>query len=266
LYTRLNDYNTKPNPKFKGNREHSYINGYLGFELECEPTEIEDWDDINTDETCEEVCAIMGRDVYCKYDGSLESGIEIVSHPMTLEYLENTRFDFARMSDYLVEDGWRSHDAPNCGLHFHVSRTALGDNPDAAEARIMYLFEKFWNKIVKFSRRKDSELHWCDRNFGGARCTINECAYIANNQKGWGHSSRYHAINVTNDDTIEFRIFKGTLKPNTYRASVEFCLRVVDYILHTEENTETWKGFMTYKQLPQSMVQYMTERHMQTTF
>ena len=77
-----------------------------------------------------------------------------------------------------------------------------------------------------------------------------------------GHSgSRYQSVNNENSATIEFRIFKGTLIANTYRAAVEFCLRLVDYIITHEEGTETLYDFLHYKPLPESMSKYMAQRH-----
>lgn len=36
-----------------------------------------------------------------------------------------------------------------------------------------------------------------------------------------GHGSRYTCVNLTNADTIEFRMFRGTLKLNTLIATLQ---------------------------------------------
>jgi hypothetical protein len=41
--------------------------------------------------------------------------------------------------------------------------------------------------------------------------------------------SRYQAVNLLNDETIEFRIFKGTLKQTSLFSAIEFCEAIVSY-------------------------------------
>ena len=36
------------------------------------------------------------------------------------------------------------------------------------------------------------------------------------------HSDRYHAVNLTNSNTIEFRLMRGTLNYNTFMATIDF--------------------------------------------
>jgi hypothetical protein len=42
------------------------------------------------------------------------------------------------------------------------------------------------------------------------------------------HEDRHEAINLMNKETVEFRIFKGTLKPQSFFKALEFC----DALLH----------------------------------
>ena len=85
----------------------------------------------------------------------LDDGIEIVTHPMSLDYHMNVMpwpeiVRKARELDYL------SHKAGTCGLHVHISRAAFGEteqHQDAAIARGLYFFEKHWEELLKFSRR-----------------------------------------------------------------------------------------------------------------
>lgn len=261
LYTQCNDYSTKPSPKFLGDTYNSIIDGYLGFELEIENNEYDEYDEMR-DEVCENICSEMDKEVYCKHDGSLnETGIEIVSHPMTLEYLMSRKNDTSRLFDYLLGEGYESHNTDHCGLHFHVSRTALGDDPDLVEVRIMYVIEKFWEEIVRFTRRKRESIErWASRNNScDFKVLENACKY----QKDYGHSQRYHALNVTNEDTIEFRIFRGTLKLNTFIASAQFCAVVVKYCLeHTNEELIdcTWRDLV--KSDYEELNTYLAERNL----
>lgn len=256
IYSNLNDYGLKPRPKFRGLIADSVINGYIGFELEIEKVEGEtdEYGDpiYNSDDTADYISHYLNRKVYCKHDGSLDdTGIEIVSHPMTLEYLKSCESEFKRCFNELIDDGFRSHNTNDCGLHFHISRTALGDDDETVEARIIYVIEKFWDKLVKFSRRTESQLNsWAKRNSEITVSSIKGDAdfdsvkSVSKWQKNGGHGERYHALNVTNRDTIEFRLFRGTLKFETFMASAQLCATIVKYCVE-HNNAEmiecTWE-------------------------
>ena len=60
--------------------------------------------------------------IYCKHDGSLDDGFEIVTHPMSLDYHLH-QMPWAPLCHAAVEMGYRSHQSGSCGLHIHVSRT-----------------------------------------------------------------------------------------------------------------------------------------------
>lgn len=74
-YQTINDYNYKPNPIFYGNGDR-----FFGVELE-----IDGAGECNSNaERIIEAAHQNGLEyIYCKHDGSLEDGIEIVTHPMS---------------------------------------------------------------------------------------------------------------------------------------------------------------------------------------
>ena len=106
-----------------------------------------------------------------------------------------------------VDMGYTSHQAGTCGLHVHVNRDAFGDTAraqDAVIARILFFFEKNWEEILKFSRRTQRQLdHWAARY--GYKDHPKELLDHAKK----GYAGRYTSVNLTNADTIEFRIFRG---------------------------------------------------------
>lgn len=58
------------------------------------------------------------------------------------------------------------------------------------------------------------------------------------------HAGRYQAINLTPDHTIEVRIFRGTLKPATLLASIEFvdwAIGLVKRMTNTQLQALTWE-------------------------
>lgn len=164
--------------------------------------------------------------IYCKHDGSLECGFEIVSHPMTLDYHMNT-MPWRDVTAKAKELDYISHKAGTCGLHIHVSRTAFGDTEqrqDACIARILFFFEKHWGELLKFSRRTQPQLeHWAARY--GYKTEPRE---ILNDAKNRQSRNRYTCVNLTNTDTIEFRMFRGTLNLNSFLATLQFVDRVCE--------------------------------------
>ena len=73
----IHDYSYKPDPIFYGNAER-----YLGVELEIDGA----GQDESNAEKLLDIANNSEKRIYIKHDGSLDSGMEIVSHPMTLDY------------------------------------------------------------------------------------------------------------------------------------------------------------------------------------
>lgn len=167
-------------------------------------------------------------EIYCKHDGSLCCGVEIVSHPCTLGYHTN-ELDWKGIMQMALNRGFKSHDAGTCGLHVHVNRTFFGnlnkDEQDLHIAKIILIVNRFWDShIVPFTRRRTGDIdQWAKKNSPG-RIYKNETGdekrkkIIGNSERG----SRYVAVNLQNHHTIEFRIFRGTLKYSTFIATLQF--------------------------------------------
>ena len=154
----IEDYYYKPEPLFRGDGSR-----YFGVELEI--------DGAGEDDTS--AGQIMGiangnglENLYCKHDGSLDDGFEMVTHPMTLEY-HMKEMPWAKILQEAIRLGYTSHQANTCGLHVHVNRDAFGDTEEAQDvviARILYFFEKNWEELLKFSRRTPRQLdRWAAR-------------------------------------------------------------------------------------------------------
>lgn len=164
--------------------------------------------------------------VYCKQDCSLDwggeySGIEIVSHPATLAWTMEHKQDFENCFKMLTDAGWRSHEAGTCGLHVHISLDAMEKKNPLAVHNMLIIFDKFWNKLVKFSRRTESQLdHWA-RRYAVAKGNYKKIKRMAKSECG-----RYMAVNLQNEHTVELRMFRGTLKLETFLAT----LQLVDII------------------------------------
>ena len=222
----IEDYYYKPEPLFRGEGPR-----YFGVELEI--------DGAGEDDTS--AGQIMGiangnglENLYCKHDGSLDDGFEMVTHPMTLEY-HMKEMPWKQILQEAIRLGYTSHQATTCGLHVHVNRDAFGDteeDQDAVIARILFFFESFWTELLKFSRRTPRQLErWAARY--GYKDQPKELLDHA--KKGY-HGGRYTSVNLTNADTIEFRIFRGTLKYNTLIATLQLLDRICDVALYLTDD------------------------------
>jgi hypothetical protein len=157
---------------------------------------------------------------YIKSDGSLTNGLEIVTHPATLAY-HMEQFPWEEITNTARALGYRSHQAGTCGLHVHVSRAALGRTHKAQEltvSRLLILIWRHWAELWKFSRRRSD--NWCRQQYHETKVS----RYGLDDAKQQG---RYTALNLTNQHTIEFRLFRGTLNMTTLRAT----LQLVDVLL-----------------------------------
>lgn len=227
----IHEYRYKPCPIF-----HGEGNRLLGVELEV------DSGGYNQD-VAREVIDILGDDfVYCKYDGSLDDGFEIVSHPATLEY--HSQVDWDGALQYLRDEGYESHDAGTCGLHVHMNRKGFGNTEEEQElgiSKVLFFIERHWNKVVKFSRRTPSQLdEWASRYL----CSSPEHPeYVLKYAKN--DMSRYRAVNLCPRNTTEIRVFRGSLVYETFMATLQFCDLLYDISeLSLEEVMDiTWSQF-----------------------
>jgi len=160
-----------------------------------------------------------GKNIFDLIDGSLSSsGFEIVSHPASLDYHTN-KLGWKELMDVCLDNDYRSHDTETCGLHIHLSRTFLGNNEIEQElntAKLIILFDRFWTShIIPFSRRNvETITRWADKP--SLECVNTETENeIVDKVKKYKSLGRYKAINLQNSETIEFRLFRGTLNFNT---------------------------------------------------
>lgn len=228
----IKDYYYKPEPIFYGESEE---NAYLGVELEVDNTS-GDYDREQIYKAAETLSTDYRSPIYLKHDGSLSNGFEIVSHPCTLEY-HKSKFGWQDIMSLCKKSTLRSHDTSTCGLHIHLSRSFFGDsqeNQDLNISKLIILVSKFYDShLLKFSRRKPSELRWCE-NPSVAYDNDDTEDTIIDKMKQFKSRGRYMAVNLENQNTIEFRLFKGTLNFNTFIASLQLVVEISRYAMRTE--------------------------------
>ena len=208
------DSNPRHIPSEYDNRKPKVL---LGLELEVEINE-----DIERNEKAEEVLSAIGiyrtdnnRYQYAELekDGSLSYGFEIVTG--------FTGLDVHRKQLEFFKDQWqgvRSHNTRTCGLHVHVCKSNMSLY-HAAKLVFFINDEKNYPLIRALARRNS--------DYGKLKDKKSNVVWIKNARESRNpltnlNSDRYEALNFQNPKTIEFRLFKGTLKYETINACLEF--------------------------------------------
>jgi hypothetical protein len=201
--------------------------GMFGVELEVECRK-----DENRNDLARTVYERIGSDfVTIKEDGSLTNGFEIVT----------TRADLAthraRWTDLLSSpiDGLRSWGCSTTGLHIHYSRNGLGP---LTLGKLLKFVNSPRNRrfIERIAGRSDN--HYAviseKRITDGIPAKCDKCKRIepsttngsycrrCDNPLSTRYTERYSAINLQNRHTIEFRLFKGSLKLSRVMMNLEF--------------------------------------------
>lgn len=247
----IEDYSYKPDPIFYGDGKL-----FLGVELEVDQGGKDDENAL----ILKDIANIRNEHIYIKSDSSLEDGFEIVSHPMTLEYHQH-EMDWESVLQEAVHLHYRSHQTNTCGLHVHVNRNAFGSNQAEQEAvieRILFFVEKHWNELFQFSRRSEYNMNRWSARYGYEKSGKEIL------KKAKSDYNRYVAVNLRNYETIEFRLFRGTLKYNTFLATLQMVKAICDAaIFMSEEEIDklSWSEFVG--NLSESeLIQYLKERNL----
>lgn len=217
---RIESYHYKPEPIMLDSTKH-----HFGVELE---TTVNNVDIANA---CIGKIKIQGIDnplgynaYYAKRDGSIPyNGLEIVSHPLTIEQHEETARELFTVLEHFDQEA--THD---CGMHVHTSRSDWSeDTPD----KVYVLLRRFKHFIYEVSGRENPEDmdEWAGINNvivykrgGKLRVEVQD------------NDNRYHALNNCNDYTLEIRIFASTTDYDTYINNIQF---VEDLFTYAENHT-----------------------------
>lgn len=261
-YGSIHEYDYRPEPIFFGS--DAPIRGarcplYLGVELEVD-------EGGEYKENAEDLLRIANcgqKRLYIKHDGSLEDGFELVSHPMTLSYHQQ-QMPWKALLDRAQELGYRSHQTDTCGLHVHVSRKALGSSEEEIEqavGRVVYFVEAHWKELLRFSRRSEEALsRWAARY--GLKDTARQ-TYDGAKKKT---VSRYVCVNLLNYDTIELRIFRGTLRYETFLATLQLAEEICHLAAVMDDaafEAMTWSAFVAgIGREKQELIDYLKQKRL----
>lgn len=245
----INDYNFKPEWIMRGG-------GSLFFGIEIE-TEIRDH---NISEASNRIHNYKLDDLLIlKHDSTIGNntiykGFEIVSHPISHDYWRSDDQDISISSDIFkyIEDirtnhQARSWDTESCGLHIHISRT--GFRSGAHTHRFLSFVYRNSEIMMRFAGRKSTYAKFSDAWAYDKydRPYLNFKDKIHN-----GHNTdRYSAVNTRNDDTIELRFFRGTMKKSGILSALDLSHAMVEYtrnltVSEVRAGAYSWDKFAQY--------------------
>jgi hypothetical protein len=225
----------------------------LGLELEMEVHD--DYDkDIRAGLILEGISDFRDEDgirhTYClmEEDGSLDNGFEMVTAYTGLDVHKNQLQYFKQRTK-----GLKSHDTSTCGLHVHVCKSSMTTlhgaklvlfiNDPANKDLIKSIARRDASGFSKFQNKKDDK-HWLKDSVNSSKergyqlCRLN--------------SDRYEALNFRNEKTVEFRLFKGTLKYETMISCLEFAFACWHFTASASANELTTEKFLEFICLPEN--------------
>lgn len=221
---------------------------YFGVELEVQVTQSG-----SIDNKAAQWAAERNDWFILKEDGSLSRGFEIVTAPSDLR---THRREWKRLlgNKDLVRN-LRSYQTNCCGLHVHASRQPLG--------------KLTVGKIVEFMncRENQDHIYKIASRTSEHYARVDSSLDIKQGFVGTRTDSRYEAVNLRNPDTIEFRIFRGTLSLHHVLADIEFVDAVCRWAMTISmKEAKSWDNFWKYatshKSRYANFITYMLDKPM----
>ena len=231
-------------PKF--DKENPRVMLGLELELEC--------DGVPRSEMAETVIGRIGRTddgsryALCENDGSLDNGFEIV-----------TAYTGLDMHEVMLQNlfsrplrGAKSHDTSTCGLHVHVCKSTM--TVYHAAKLVLFINAPENEKLIRAVARRDSNGFAEIKNKAENKDWLRGAMNRDDSEQALRNlnSSRYEALNFYNSRTVEFRLFKGSLKYTTVMACLEFARLCWFFSRDTSANNLTTAAFIAYMDKPEN--------------
>ena len=261
-----------PATTFGTNFPHKDSTYFLGFELET----------AGRNENCETALHNLKSNIWRQvsdssiYGSNGARGIEFVSTLIHPEDAVKSSFyeSFCDMLTGLAVSGSLS----STGLHCHISRTAFGDTEEEQDeniTKLIYMENRVLSQAALerlFGRAAGGD--WCRPNTGStgivehieavaryaprvmAETGIREALktdLLVGNKTRSGHnypSERYHRINITNQNTIEFRQGKGMIRSTVLANIAQHVCTIAKYCRETAWHKLSAQGY--YQSIPNS--------------
>ena len=260
MYTGIHN----PSHNFEANMPYEDSPYYLGFELET----------AGRNDDCETALHRLRSNIWRQVtDASINGrngadGIEFVTtllHPDDAIKPAFYESFFDMLTGLAV-----SASLPSTGLHCHISRTAFGDTDEEQDeniAKLVYMENYILSEdsLSKLYGRGRGD--WCRRNESTTGILSHVAALqayeprilnaagirealktdlLAGNKTRSGHNyprERYHAINITNQNTVEFRQGKGQIKSQVLANIAQHVVTIAKYCRETAWHKLSAQGY-----------------------
>jgi len=232
----VHDYSYRPDAIFHSTDKNERL--FFGIEVEVEAGR-------NYELASERAHQLEGIDLaYLKSDGSLNHGFEIVTHPMSHEFFKNEAQElWATLEELRTNDPYKvkAWDTNTCGLHIHISRTGFSSGSHMHRfLNLVYSNQELYEKLAgrsseqwaKFSDimvndyARDTHGNIIEDDHGFARSVTTR---TFKRKLGYRGSDRYSAVNTNNPETLEMRIFRGSVNGDTIKAQLDLAHASVEY-------------------------------------
>lgn len=234
----IHDYSYRPDAIFHSTDKNERL--FFGLEIEVEVESDFGASSRYAQENLEPIDL-----AYLKSDGSLDHGYEIVTHPMSHAFFKHeaeelwTTLEKLRTEPAVKVKAW---DTRTCGLHIHISRTGFSGGAHMHRfLNLVYSNQLLYEALAgrksdRWASFDDIKQMEYERDEYGNRVIDEDGDYsrkITRNFKSkifeGRHTNRYSAVNTQNRETLEMRIFRGTVNPNTIKSQLDLAHASVEY-------------------------------------
>lgn len=235
----------------------------MGLELEVE---VDGRSDQDNHALAREMVGILNTRTeynYCavERDGSIDNGFEIVTgytgldkHEEHLKVLQSMPF----------AQRLKSHDTTTCGLHVHIDKAQM--SMFHASKLMMFMHEPSNERLLRAVARRygynSGFAKFKDKTKGEAnnqyRNVPKHVKHLRDNGLNTSHvlralnGDRYEAINFQPERTVEYRLFRGTLKFETIMACLEFTWLTYHFTKMCSLHELTTVAFLNYIARPEN--------------
>lgn len=225
----LYDYHEFNDWEFFKGKEEKEPPYYIGAEIELEPL---DYSNVSgmIDTINNNINAVGMRDSSLR-----EGGVEVVTHPESYQYKLEHKDNYVNF--FKGVERLKYGDYGGAGLHFHVSRPN-----DNVVSRVMVLLESFKDEIKKLSRR-NGDTHWAaflsDTTSDELQKQKYQSSKYLKDEYIKGRHDRYFALNLCNENTIEFRFFNGANNFEEFWGALQFIHNIMELALDEDRELKT---------------------------
>lgn len=182
--------------------------------------------------------------VIVKRDGSVYNGFEIVSVPMSYDYIKKTKF-FENLYNNL-KDKVSSYKSSDCGFHIHLSRSHFND---LDLVKLCKFFndrnnKEFLEQVCGRKPNDNSYIQYDGYNYAKTSGVANKLDHI----KSGSLFDKYDVVNLKHSASIEFRLFKGNLYFKTAYRYLDFVIALSHFIKTSNFRVITDNNFKKFVQ------------------